>query len=87
MRFAKLLFSTVFCITCLLPVSPSTAGDEFFLSDGTRALIRERQLILIRPDSKQTVAPPGSYETSDGRTTILVNEKGILIQERKKELR
>ncbi len=87
MRFAKLLFPTILCLTWILPVSPSHAGDEYYLVGGTRAVILGKQLILIQPDSRQTVARPGSYHTRDGRTTILVDENGIVIQDRKKELR
>jgi hypothetical protein len=79
MRFAKAVIASVLCLSWLFPVSPSHAAEEYYLADGTRAMIIERQLILIRSDSRRSVARPGTYETRDGRT-IIVKGNGIEIR-------
>jgi hypothetical protein len=50
-------------------------------------VIVERHLILIRGDSRRSVARPGIYETMDGRTSIIVKGNGVVIREQMKELR
>jgi hypothetical protein len=78
MKFTKALFASVLGLLWLFPVSLSHAAEEYYLADGTRAMIVERRLVLIRSDSRRSVARPGTYETRDGRT-IIVKGKGIEI--------
>jgi hypothetical protein len=87
MRAAKLFFSWILCFTLFFTALVSFAGDEYTLRDGTRAVIVERHLILIRGDSRRSVARPGIYETMDGRTSIIVKGNGVVIREQMKELR
>jgi len=83
MRFPKISFAAIICLAWLLPANPGHTSDDFYLADGTRAVIAERQLVLIYSDSRRKVAPPGSYDTMDGRT-IVVSQKGIEYKTRTK---
>jgi len=87
MRIAKSLTTWMICLSLFFIAPMSFAQTEYILSDGSRAVIAERQLVLIRSDGKRSVARPGSYVTRDGRYTIVVGGKGAVIQERSKELR
>ncbi len=87
MRVIKSVTAWMICLFLLFLAPASFAEQEYVLRDGSRAVIVERHLVLIRWDGKRTVARPGSYETRDGRYTIVVDGKGAVIQERSRELR
>lgn len=87
MRTAKSFFSWILCFTLFFTALVSFAGEEYTLRDGTRAVIIERQLILIQGDSRRSIARPGIYETMDGKTSILVKGNGVVIRDHTKELR
>jgi len=87
MRAAKSFFSWILCFSLFFTPLVSLAGAEYTLRDGTRAVIMERQLILIGQDARRTVAPPGRYETRDGRYSIIVKGNEIVIRDHTKELR
>jgi len=87
MRIAKSLFPWIMIFSLLFLVPSSFAEDEYVLMDGSRAVIIERQLVLIRWDGKRSLAAPGRYETRDGRYTIDVGGRGAVVRDRSMELR
>ena len=87
MRIAKSLTTWMIFLSLFFLAPMSFAQTEYILTDGSRAVIMERQLVLIRGDGKKSVARPGSYATRDGRYTIVVDGKRAVIQDRSKELR
>ena len=87
MRIAKSLYTWMICLFLLFLAPMSFAETEYILMDGTRAVIIERQLVLIRWDGKRSFAGPGKYETRDGRYTIVVQGRGAVVQDRSTELR
>ena len=87
MTIIKTFFAGILCLFCLLFVPASFAGNEFVLVGGTSAVIEGKQLILIGKDSMRSVAPPGRYDTRDGRYSIVVMKNEIVIRDHTKELR
>ncbi len=87
MKIARSCFATILCLSWFFLVPLSVAGNEFFLINGTRAEIEGKQLILIGNDSRRSVAPPGRYDTRDGRYSIVVMKNEIVIRDHTKELR
>lgn len=87
MRTTKTFLAGILCLSCLFFVPASFAGNEFLLVGGTRAVIEGKQLILIDKDSRRSVAPSGKYDTRDGRYSIVVKGKEIVIRDHTKELR
>jgi len=87
MKIAKRFFAGILCLSCIYLVPTSFAGNEFILVGGTRAVIEGKQLILIDGNSRHSVAPSGKYDTRDGRYSIVVKGKEIVIHDHSKELR
>jgi len=87
MRIINTFFAAILCLSCLFLVPASFAGNEFALVGGTRAVIEGKQLILIGKESRRSVAPPGRYDTRDGRYSIVVTKDEIVIRDRTKEIR
>jgi len=87
MRIMRTFLTGLFCLSWFFLVPAFSAGNEFVLVGGTRAVIEGKQLILIGKDSGRSVAPPGIYDTRDGRYSIVVKGKEIVIREHAKELR
>jgi len=87
MSIAKSLTTWMICLSLFFLVPTSLAGEEYILSDGSRAVIVERQLVLIHWDGRRSVARPGNYDTRDGRYTIVVGDRGAEIKESLKKLR
>ena len=87
MNIAKSLFPWFMMFSMLFLVPLSFAGDEYVLIDGSRAVIVERQLMVISWDGKRSFAGPGSYDTRDGRYTIVVQGKEAVVRDHTKELR
>jgi hypothetical protein len=87
MRIAKSLFPWIMIFSMVFLVPLSFAGEEYVLLDGSRAVIMERQLVLIHRDGKRSFAGPGWYDTRDGRYTIIVGGKGVVVRDHTKELR
>lgn len=81
MRIAKSLTTGMIFLSLLFLAPMSFAETEYILSDGSRAVIIERHLVLIRWDGKRSVARPGSYETRDGRYTIVEGDRGAVIKD------
>lgn len=86
MKITKTFFAGILYLSCLFLV-PAFAGNEFALVGGTRAVIEGKQLILIGKDSRRSIAPPGRYDTKDGRYSIVVKGNEIVIRDHAKELR
>jgi hypothetical protein len=87
MRNLKAVFMGVFCILLGVIAPSSFAGGEIVLVGGTRAVIEGKQLVLIGKDSRRSVAPPGRYDTLDGRYSIIVKGKDIAIVDHSTVLR
>ena len=87
MRIFKMFFAGIVCLSCISLVPVSFAGSEFVLVGGTRAAIEGKQLILIGQGSRRSIAPPGKYDTRDGRYSIVVKNNEIVIRDHTKELR
>ena len=87
MRIFKMFFAGMVCLSCIYLVPVSFAGSEFVLVGGTRAAIEGKQLILIGQGSRRSIAPPGKYDTRDGRYSIVVKNNEIVIRDHTKELR
>jgi hypothetical protein len=87
MRIAKSLFPWIMIFSMLFLVPSSFAQDEYVLMDGSRAVIMEKQLVLIHRDGKRSFAGPGRYDTRDGRYTIVVQGKEAVVRDHTKELR
>jgi len=87
MRIIRTFLAGVLCLSCLYLVPASFAGNEYALVGGTRAVIEGKQLILIGRDSRRSIAPPGRYDTRDGRYSIVVMKDEIVIRDHTKELR
>jgi hypothetical protein len=87
MRIAKSLFPWIMIFSLLFLVPFSFGEDQYVLMDGSRAVIIEKQLVLISRDGKRSIAGPGHYETRDGRYTIVVQGKGIVVRDNTRELR
>jgi hypothetical protein len=81
MKFAKRLLLLTLCLSWLVPVSSARAVDEYYLAKGGRAEIAEGRLILIQANGRRSVARPGIYDTSDGRYSLIVKGKGVVIME------
>jgi len=82
MKIAKSLFPLIMIFSLVFLVPFSFAEDEYVLIDGSRAVIVERQLVVISWDGKRSLALPGKYETGDGRYTIVVGGRGAVVQDR-----
>jgi len=76
-----------FCLFLLYPVSSSYAETGYLLVNGNRAVIEGKQLVLIDGGSRRTVAPPGRYDTRDGKYSIIVKGNEIVIRDHTKEVR
>jgi len=50
-------------------------------------VIEGKQLVLIDGGSRRTVAPPGRYDTRDGKYSIIVKGNEIVIRDHTKEVR
>ena len=87
MRIVKTFFAGILYLSSLFLVPASFAGNEFALVGGTRGVIEGKQLILIGKDSVRSVAPPGIYDTRDGRYSIVVKNNEIVIRDHTKEFR
>jgi len=87
MRIKKRFFAGILFLSCIFLVPASFAENEYALVGGTRAVIEGKQLILIGKDSRMSVAPPGRYDTRDGRYSIVVMKNEIVIRDHTKELR
>jgi len=87
MRITKALFAGILFLSCVYIVPVSFAGNEFALVGGTRAVIEGKQLLLIDRNSRRSVAPPGKYDTTDGRYGIVVKGNEIVIHDHTKEQR
>ena len=87
MRIAKSLYTWMICLSLFFPATMSFAETEYILMDGSRAVIIERQLVLIHSNGKRSAARPGSYETRDGRYTIVAGDKGAVIKDNSEKLR
>ena len=81
MKIVKSINTWMIFFSLLLLAPMSFAETEYVLSDGSRAVIIERHLVLIRWDGKRSVARPGSYETRDGRYTIVEGDRGAVIKD------
>jgi len=79
MRNIRAFFAGILCLATLIIVPASFADGEIVLVGGVRAVIEGKQLILIGTDSRRSVAPPGRYDTRDGRYSIVVRGKDIVI--------
>jgi hypothetical protein len=79
MRNIRAFFAGILCLATLTIVPASFADGEIVLVGGVRAVIEGKQLILIGTDSRRSVAPPGRYDTRDGRYSIVVRGKDIVI--------
>ena len=87
MRFAKSIAAWTVSLFLLVLAPLSLAEQVFVLSDGSRAVIVERQLVVTGKNGRRAVARPGIYETRDGRYTIVVDGKGAVIQPRTSPIR
>lgn len=87
MRFTKPLATWVICLSLFFLAPMSFAQTEYILVSGSRAVIMEKQVVLISSDGKKSVAPPGSYETRDGRYTIIVRKDKVVVRDHTQELR
>jgi hypothetical protein len=87
MNTGKSLLAWILCLTHLLLVPASFAGNEITLVGGTRATIEGKQLILIDRNAKRSVAPAGKYDTRDGKFSIFVRGDGIVVRDNTKERR
>ena len=81
MKIVKSINTWMIFLSLLLLAPMSFAETEYILSDGSRAVIIERHLVLIGWDGKRSVARPGSYETKDGRYTIVEGDRGAVIKD------
>ncbi len=79
MKKISAFFAGILCLTTLIIAPVTFADGEIVLVGGTRAEIAGKQLILIGKDSRRSVAPPGRYDTRDGRYSIVVKGKDIAI--------
>lgn len=87
MKIAKSLFATMLCFSWFFLLPLSYAGNEYFLVDGTLAVVQGNQLILIDKSSRRSVAPAGRYETRGHLYTIVVKGNRIEIFDHTKESR
>ena len=87
MKTMKLFIAGIVCLSCVYLVPASFAGSELVLVGGIRAVIEGKQLILIGQGSRRSIAPPGKYDTRDGRYSIIVKNNEIVIRDHTKELR
>ena len=79
MKTATRLFAGILTVSLLVAVPASFAAGEIALVGGKRAVIEGKQLVLIGSDSRRSVAPPGRYDTLDGRYSIVVKGKDLVI--------
>ena len=73
------LLAGILTLSLLIAVPASFAAGEMVLVDGRRAVIEGKQLVLIDRDLHRRVAAPGRYDTRDGRYSIVVRAKDIVI--------
>mgnify|MGYP001354262932 CR=1 FL=1 len=79
MNTAKRLLVLILLLTGFLLPSLSVAEDVYYLKDGSRAVIVERQLVIYPLGSKRVLALPGNYPTRDGKNTIVVTGKSVTV--------
>jgi len=79
MNTAKRFLASTLVLAGLFLASPLRAEDVYYLKDGSRAVIAERLLIVYPPNSKRFFAPPGKYQTRDGRHTIVVTGRTVTV--------
>jgi hypothetical protein len=82
MGIPRSIVTMLICAFCFFLVSSSYADTEYFLVNGDRAVIEGKKMILIDKNSKRSAAPSGSYETRDGRYTIIVQGDKIRIRDK-----
>ena len=87
MKITKSIFASMIFVSCLFIVPVTFAGDEYILFDGTRALVEGKTMILFGANGKKSIAPPGRYDTRDGRYSIIVKQNEIIVRDHTKELR
>ena len=79
MRTIRGVLGTMLALSMFVSAPTLSASGEFVLVGGTRAVIEGKQLILIDRDSRRSVAPPGRYDTQDGRYSVVVRGKDLTI--------
>jgi hypothetical protein len=71
----------------LMGAAHAAPMNDFVLVGGARGILEGKKLILIDRDSKRSIAPPGRYDTRDGRYSIIVDSNEIVIRDHTRELR
>jgi hypothetical protein len=79
MNTANRFLASILVLAGLSLATPSRAEDVYYLEDGNRAIIVEKQLIVYPAGSKRYFALPGQYQTRDGRHTIVVTGKTVKV--------
>jgi hypothetical protein len=79
MNTANRCFASILLLASFYVASPALAEDEYYLKDGSKAVIVEKQLIVYPLNSKRYFAVPGKYQTRDGKYTIVVTAKGATV--------
>jgi len=79
MNATNRFLASIMVLAGLSLAAPSRAEDAYYLEDGNRAIIVEKQLIVYPAGSKRFFAPPGKYQTRDGSHTIVVTEKTVKV--------
>lgn len=87
MKIPKSLIAWMICVSMFFLVPASLAGEEYLLNDGSRAVIVKTELILVQGKGKRSIAPPGHYETRDGRYTFIVRRNEVFVRDNTKVLR
>ncbi|MEW6719791.1 MAG: hypothetical protein AB1346_05025 [Thermodesulfobacteriota bacterium] len=86
MSSGKGFLAGILIAASLAAASAAFADGEFQLFDKRKAVVEKGKLILIGRSGDRKAAPPGRYDTRDGRYTIFVREDGIQVRDRTKEL-
>jgi len=77
MKKAKYFIAATLCASLLLCVFAADAGERFRLTNGRQAVIEKGRLLLIGADGTRSVAPPGQYNTREGKHSVIVREAGV----------
>jgi hypothetical protein len=67
MKFSSGILFLFLATSALAAPQPEPSTTPIVLQNGAHAFIKNGQLLLIGPDSKQSPAPPGHYITRDGQ--------------------
>jgi len=79
MKTARSFLAGISILTWFFFVPVTFSGQVFLLKSGVRAVVEGKKLMLWNQNSLRAEALPGTYETKDGKHTIIVKSDRVEI--------